>query len=81
MFSLSSASRLLLSTGVLNAAFVLGAPRLVARDGSSPTLSFDPKTSEFCSWWADVTSEYSCPALVEDNFITLEEFRRWVKTQ
>jgi hypothetical protein len=63
---------------MLNAAFVLGAPRLISRDGPTPSLSFDPNTSQYCSWWLDVSVEYACSALLEDNYISLEEFRRWV---
>lgn len=79
MLPLFSSARLLLSTGVLNAALVLGAPHLVERDGSSPSLSFDPNTTKYCSWWVDLTSERDCSPLLEENFITLEDFRRWVR--
>lgn len=78
MFSLFSLDRLLLGTSVLNAALVLGAPHLVERDGSSPSLLFDPNTTKYCSWWVELTSERDCSPLLEQNFITLEDFCRWI---
>ncbi|KAL5371895.1 hypothetical protein PMIN02_012730 [Paraphaeosphaeria minitans] len=77
MLSPSYASSLLLSTGLLHAALVLGATRLVQRDGSNPSLPYDLNTTKHCSWWVDLTSATSCPTLVQENFITLAAFRRW----
>ncbi|PVI08682.1 carbohydrate-binding module family 50 protein, partial [Periconia macrospinosa] len=42
-----------------------------------PSFSYDPNTTKLCTWWIDLSSEYSCQALVTDNFITLEQFRHW----
>ncbi|KAH8708480.1 hypothetical protein GQ44DRAFT_763437 [Phaeosphaeriaceae sp. PMI808] len=72
----SSTSSLLLLGGLIKAVTV-GATPIVARDGSSPALPFDPNTTKSCNWWADLTTEISCTTLLEDNFITLENFRRW----
>ncbi|KAL6707905.1 hypothetical protein ACN47E_003579 [Coniothyrium glycines] len=77
MLSFISTSHLLLGTGVINLGLVAAAPRLFSRDGSTPLLTTDPKTTKYCTWWVDVASDYPCASLVEDNFITLADFRRW----
>ncbi|KAF2677518.1 carbohydrate-binding module family 50 protein [Lentithecium fluviatile CBS 122367] len=73
---LSSQFNVLLIGGIFKA-LAVEATQLVARDGPSPSLPTDTNTSKYCSWWVDLRSETSCPTFLEDNFITLEEFRRW----
>ncbi|KAK3338130.1 hypothetical protein B0H65DRAFT_512022 [Neurospora tetraspora] len=73
---LSSASDLLVIGSLIEAA-VVGASPIFARDGPSPLLPYDSNASQYCTGWVDVTSDISCPTLLDDNYITLEEFRRW----
>ncbi|KAK2029532.1 LysM domain-containing protein [Colletotrichum zoysiae] len=47
------------------------------RDGSSPSLTYDPNTSSYCTWWVDLTSAKSCSTLLSENTIDLVSFRRW----
>ena len=75
---LSSQFNVLLIGGIFKA-LAVEATQLVARDGPSPSLPADTNTSKYCSWWVDLRSETSCRTFLEDNFITLEEFCRWVK--
>ena len=51
----------------------------IARDGSSPTLTHDPATTSFCTWWVDLSTARSCFDIVTENDITLDAFRRWVR--
>ncbi|KAL2138638.1 hypothetical protein VTI28DRAFT_6482 [Corynascus sepedonium] len=76
---LGSASTLFLLGGLLDVVAARVTPRrpLQARDGPSPSLPYDPNTTEYCSWWVDLTSAVSCPTLLSENFISLDEFRRW----
>lgn len=72
-------STLLLASGLLlQMAVGRSAHGLQARDGPSPALPYAPDTSTYCSWWVDVRAETTCAAIVSENFITPEEFRRWV---
>ncbi|KAF2819907.1 hypothetical protein CC86DRAFT_398182 [Ophiobolus disseminans] len=72
----SSSSSLLLLTSFFQAV-ACGTTRFVPRDGSSPSLPYNDNTSKYCSWWIDYNSVTTCSALVSDNFISLEDFRRW----
>lgn len=70
---------LLLGTGLLSPAAAGKSDRVLqARDGLSPALPYAPDTSTYCSWWVDVRASSTCDAIVSDNFITLELFKRWV---
>jgi hypothetical protein len=75
----SSTSCLLVLGGLLKAATV-GAKHISARDGTSPAGPYDPNTTNYCSWWVEFASGSTCSALVDDNFISLDNFRRWVST-
>ena len=68
LFAISS----LLWTCPINATPVSG------RDAPTPGLPYDANTTEFCSWWADLTTVMACPAFLSENFISLEDFLRWV---
>ncbi|KAK3303763.1 uncharacterized protein B0T15DRAFT_283482 [Chaetomium strumarium] len=68
---------LLVSAAVFNVALGAAVGRVVARDGSKPSLSFDPNTTGWCTWWADLNEPTACSTLLPDNNITLEQFRRW----
>ncbi|RYP31504.1 hypothetical protein DL767_005727 [Monosporascus sp. MG133] len=75
---LSSASTLVLASGLISAvAAGRSAPVLEARDGLSPSLPYDPNTSSYCTWWADVRSATTCDSIINENWITLADFRRW----
>ncbi|OHW95300.1 LysM domain-containing protein [Colletotrichum incanum] len=77
----SSAFTLLLASGLLSPVDAGRSVRaLQARDGPSPALPYAPDTSTYCSWWVDVRAATTCDAIVSENFITLEQFRRWPLT-
>ncbi|KAF6829222.1 LysM domain-containing protein [Colletotrichum musicola] len=73
-----AAFTLLLAGGLLSpVAASRSARALQARDGPSPALPYAPGTSTYCSWWVDIRSSTTCDAIVKDNFITLEQLKRW----
>nr|CDP29028.1 Putative protein of unknown function [Podospora anserina S mat+] len=75
---LSSAYALVLAAGLVTAGTTgRHASLLEARDGPLPSLPYDPKTSSYCTWWADVRSATTCDAIVSENFISLAQFRQW----
>jgi hypothetical protein len=76
----SPASSLLLIASLLKATAVGATPIVAARDGTSPALPYDPNTASYCSWWVDLTAATDCAQFVNDNYITLDDFRRWVST-
>lgn len=49
------------------------------RDGSSPSLTYDPNTTSYCTWWVDLTTAKTCSTLLSENAIDLVSFRRWVR--
>ncbi|XXH02269.1 hypothetical protein Hte_008638 [Hypoxylon texense] len=69
-------SSVLLISNIVNVAFGAAFAH-VARDGSTPSLSYDPNTTSYCTWWVDLTTTVSCTSLLSDNLITLDTFRRW----
>lgn len=76
---LSSAFTLILASGFISAVAAGRSARVLkARDGPSPSLPHDPNASSYCTWWADVSSATTCDAIINDNFITLADFVRWV---
>jgi hypothetical protein len=50
---------------------------LLARD-VRPSLPADNATTQYCTWWFDLTEALDCQQLLDNNFITEAEFRRWV---
>jgi hypothetical protein len=50
---------------------------LLARD-VRPSLPADNATTQYCTWWFDLTEALDCQQLLDTNFITEAEFRRWV---
>ncbi|KAI0186046.1 LysM domain-containing protein [Xylaria flabelliformis] len=51
--------------------------RLTAR-GDTPKYPYDPNTSEYCSYWVDITSDNTkCTSLPDQWGISLEDFLRW----
>ena len=79
MLTSASLSLLVGATSLFNVAHGAAVGRVVAR-GSSPGLTFDPNTTTWCSWWADLKVATACSDLLSENLITLEQFRRWVST-
>ncbi|KAI2624653.1 hypothetical protein GGS26DRAFT_564572 [Hypomontagnella submonticulosa] len=73
----SSLRALLLAGSVVDVAFGAVAANVAARDGTTPSLTFDPKTTSYCTWWVDLTTDTSCDALLSENLIDLDTFRRW----
>jgi len=81
MVSIHSLVSLLLgSASFTNVAFGAAVGHIAARDGPTPGLPFDPNTTGFCTWWVDLTSATTCQTLISENFITLDTFRRWVRS-
>jgi hypothetical protein len=68
---------LLLGGSQLAQAAVAG-PRLAKRDGASPSLPHDEKATEFCTWWIDYTETLACDTILQNNQITITQFKRWV---
>lgn len=68
-----------LLAGAVGAVSGAAVPRrqLKAR-GDTPANPYDPNTSEYCTWWVDYNEVIPCSQLLENNFATLEDFRRWV---
>ncbi|RGP64274.1 hypothetical protein FSPOR_8094 [Fusarium sporotrichioides] len=52
-------------------------PPLSQRDGGTPSLPHDDKTTQFCTWWIDYTETKSCNDILEDNQISMSQFKRW----
>jgi hypothetical protein len=75
MFSLVSS--VLLLSGFLKAT-AIGATPLMARDDHSPALPHDENASKYCSWWVDLTSTVSCSSFLSNNYVTIDDLRRWV---
>ncbi|OBS25975.1 hypothetical protein FPOA_06507 [Fusarium poae] len=49
----------------------------VRRDGVSPALPHDDKTTEFCTWWHDYLEATSCEDVLVGNSITSAQLKRW----
>ncbi|KAK7189948.1 LysM domain-containing protein [Paraphaeosphaeria sporulosa] len=71
----SSTLNLLFFGGLIKVASARN-PHLNVR-GTTPVLPHDASASKFCSWWVDLDEPITCSALLDENFITLEDFRRW----
>jgi len=69
---------LVATASLLDAAFGAAVGHVAARDGSTPSLPYDPNTSSFCVWWIDLSSPTDCSLIASENFISLTQFRRWV---
>ncbi|KAK4096007.1 carbohydrate-binding module family 50 protein, partial [Parathielavia hyrcaniae] len=41
------------------------------------SLTYDPNTTTYCTWWVDLTTPVACSTILSENAITLETFRRW----
>lgn len=68
---------LLLGGSQLAQAAVAG-PRLAKRDGASPGLPHDEKATGYCTWWIDYTEALACDTILQNNQITINQFKRWV---
>jgi hypothetical protein len=73
----ASTPSFLLLSGIFQAV-VHGRTRLLPRDGPSSSLPYDDKTTKYCSSRVDYSSSTACFALLDDHYITLKSFRRWV---
>ncbi|CCC05607.1 hypothetical protein SMACR_09599 [Sordaria macrospora] len=76
---LSSAYALVLAVGLVTAGTIPGrrGPVLEARDGSLPSLPYDPNTTSSCTWWADIRSATTCDDIISENFISLAKLTQW----
>ncbi|KAF9881457.1 LysM domain-containing protein [Colletotrichum karsti] len=61
---------------VAASAFQVNALKAAFRD-AEPKYPSDPNTTPYCSWWYDNEGTQACARVLSDNFITLEDFRRW----
>jgi hypothetical protein len=68
---------LLLGGSQLVQAAVAG-PRLAKRDGASPSMPHDEKATEYCTWWIDYTETMACDTILQNNQISITQFKRWV---
>ncbi|KAF1993330.1 carbohydrate-binding module family 50 protein [Amniculicola lignicola CBS 123094] len=50
-------------------------PKSFEPRGDTPTLPYDPSASKYCTYWVDYTGKETCEVLLEDNFVTLADFR------
>ncbi|KAG8670658.1 hypothetical protein FPOAC2_07491 [Fusarium poae] len=50
------------------------------RRDSFPKFPHDERTTTDCTWWFDMNEPISCNQLLEDNVITIDQFRRWNPT-
>ncbi|KAH7096027.1 LysM domain-containing protein [Paraphoma chrysanthemicola] len=66
----------LLLLGSINAVFGAPTARLEQR-GVKPQLPFDENTTSECTWWHDQTTAVTCAAILDENLITIDQFRRW----
>lgn len=74
---------MLFRSGIIILGGILGLSRgatinKAARDGSRPSLPYDPNTTPYCTWWIDLAQGQSCDQVARDNFIDLATLRRWV---
>ncbi|KAF2826311.1 LysM domain-containing protein [Ophiobolus disseminans] len=60
-------------------AFSASALTIERRDGK-PSLPYDDKTTKDCTYWVDYDGTQECAKMLEDNWATLENFRRWNPT-
>ncbi|CAN9295869.1 unnamed protein product [Alternaria alternata] len=52
--------------------------RIQSRSGKTPSLASDPATTSYCSWWIDYDGSMTCQEVLDDNWIELDAFRRWL---
>ena len=77
----SSSSALLLLSGINVALAGVVGTRTVDKRGVTPKLPYDTAgTTKDCSWWHDQETAVSCQAILDENLINLEKFRRWNPT-
>ncbi|GKU05910.1 unnamed protein product [Fusarium langsethiae] len=73
---MASFTQILLFAGLLQGAISAVISPHSRRD-SAPKYPHDEKVTADCTWWFDMSEPISCSALLEDNLITIEDFRRW----
>jgi len=77
MFTSTSLS-VLLGTALFDVTLGAALGRIAGRDGSTPSLTFDPNTTSWCTWWTDLNTPVACSTLLSQYSINEEQFRRWV---
>ncbi|KAL4879468.1 hypothetical protein BJY04DRAFT_220064 [Aspergillus karnatakaensis] len=55
----------------------VASPIIQLLNSPTPNLPYDPNTSEYCSWWWDNDGTASCPEVLDQNFISIDDFIRW----
>jgi hypothetical protein len=73
----------LISLHILFQVFMILQPTIASLNGLlirdvRPSLPADNATTQYCTWWFDLTEALDCQQLLNDNFITEADFRRWV---
>lgn len=76
MLGAASVSLLLGASSLVNVA--LGAAVGRVRRDEEPLYDHDPNASVYCSWWVDLEEPTACATVVENNFVDLAKFLRWV---
>jgi hypothetical protein len=56
---------------------LFSAATLQRRDGK-PNLPYDDKTTKDCTYWIDYDGSQECMVMLEEDWVTLEQFIRWV---
>lgn len=70
----------LVKMGVLSRVLLLGlvAAVRVQADGDSPSNPVHPGTTEYCTWWIDYDEAIPCSQILDEEWVDLEDFVRWV---
>ncbi|SPJ78829.1 uncharacterized protein FTOL_07220 [Fusarium torulosum] len=58
----------------------VGAGAAIAPRSSETKYPYDEKTSADCTWWFDMDAAISCSTLLENEAITIVQFRRWFES-
>lgn len=48
---------------------------------ADPLFPTSPDTTSYCSWWGDYKGSGNCATFLQENFVSLEDFLRWVSKQ
>lgn len=58
--------------------FLAAAATSAVARSPTPRFPYDDNTSSYCTWWLNYEGNESCDDILDTNWITIEEFRRWV---
>ncbi|KAJ5165060.1 uncharacterized protein N7500_006890 [Penicillium coprophilum] len=63
--------------GFFSVTGALGATRWNLRRDETPSMSYDPETTSYCTWWWDNDGSIACENIPSAWGISLADFRRW----